>query len=701
MAERSIGLISEVSRQIEYGRLRRIGVAFALCIPAVAYFVLGIVMPLQYRYVLLDASDRVYLMVYAILILIGFALCVFWTLRSHGLLTLVYAVLASASPITACATILIIVGPTSANLTVTVIAVVMLFVGYWQISLGAVWTRLPIYLKSAWTAPALALAVYFSFGLASIVEPVMVPRFLGSLAVFAVFVGTFGVLACLASIKLRFAFGCIGYCLLASFLFSANDHRIPLAQASSTTVDLSTAFIDWLRERRDLEEYRSQGRPYPVVFVSSEGGGIYATAHAYSVLSVLASHCPTFSQHVFATVGVSGGAFGNALFASSVDPEQKPYSSCQPNAGRAVDSTPVVADHLSPVLARFLLVEPVDRLIPGKWIQRDRGQVLADSFLSVASDRNYLSAAISDTFNSKSARPVLVSVAMDMANGRRFVMAPVQPNKDGVTAEWWPGDALAESYDKTGQQISVLNAAGLSARFPWITPTGRLSTSNNEDVVLTDGGYFDNSGADTVIDLINDLRIGDKWLNYTQEDSETIPDPDCSNPNIRLISDFHKPTPWKKCEILVFLIHLALASKESAPAEPAVRQTLTQSFAFDPIRGLLATRESRAEIALHRADLNLCGTAIAGAECFSNPGGSIGFFRNDISPRKWNLPLGWYLPSASFDLMRAQLTPQSIFDYRRSRQVAETDLGMFVYHFDLDLYKPNASPSIGDLMPSP
>jgi hypothetical protein len=43
-------------------------------------------------------------------------------------------------------------------------------------------------------------------------------------------------------------------------------------------------------------------------------------------------------------------------------------------------------------------------------------------------------------------------------------------------------------------------AAGLSARFPWITPAGSVPSMPSKKLV--DGGYFENSAVETAVDII-------------------------------------------------------------------------------------------------------------------------------------------------------------------------------------------------------
>ncbi|MER9586217.1 hypothetical protein [Mesorhizobium sp. M0276] len=396
---------------------------------------------------------------------------------------------------------------------------------------------------------------------------------------------------------------------------------------------------------------------------------------------------------------------GNALFADRVKSPQHDHKPCG-MAAAPVDPEPVVADHLSPVFARFLLVEPIDRLMPGHWLVDDRAQVLANSFLSDSIDKEFMQTAIGDSFDLKGARPALISVAMDVANGRRFVMAPFQPPEEASTALWWPFDADPVTAKTSYPEISVLDAAGLSARFPWITPTGRLRVKIDKELVLADGGYFDDSGADTVLDLINALRISKDWHNFAKAGVQsTTPDDiseeNCEEPAIQIVDNFHDQATWKPCVYPVFFIHLALAANEENPSQPTSASSVSQSFIFDPIRALLATRESRAEIALQRSDFDRCGTHMSGAECYSDPNGSFGFFRNDISPVKLSLPLGWYMSQSSFKSILDNSIPDALFDYHKTRREADNDLELLIFHFDPDLYKQGADPSIDDLFPSP
>lgn len=688
------------------GTFRVVPIALALLVPAALYLALFLARPLQYRFVVEDAAVRGWPLACAVLALAAFAALAFWVLRACERLTPSLALLACATLAGAAATGFAFGRQPVPALVPAAAAGLLLFCWYRLLRSERLWGRLPRPFRSTWLPAVLALGLYLGSAVASILDPLRLPQAVGAFAILAVFAGFLGLLLCVAMLRPRAGLAFLLYGLVAALFFGSNSHRVPTVEAKTAPMEMRDSFSLWLRNRADLEAYRSANLPYPVIFVSSEGGGIYAAAHAYGVLSTLARHCPTFSQHVFAAVGVSGGALGNALFAGALDARQKRHAPCRPEA-LPVDPEPVAADHLSPVLARFLLVEPMDRLLPGRWAKRDRAQVLTDSFLSVAGGKDYLRTAITDSFNPAGARPALMSVSVDVASGRRLVMAPFWPMATQGTAMWWPSNGRYETQQAVPHP-SLIDAAGVSARFPWITPTGRLSVGRGKDLVLADGGYFDNSGADTILDLINDLRISDnaqRVYKKQMEEEVRLNGPikgsdECTEKAVRVVRNFAMKSAWGDCEIPVFIIHFAIASHEGFDEAPAAAPAVEQSFLLDPIKALLATRQSRAEIALQRADLEQCGTLEAGTECTAQPDASLGLFRNDIAPLKWKLPLGWYMSGGMFDRMLKETVPRAAVDYRRLRDQRESGIRFLVYHLDPDLHKEGADPAIGDLMPA-
>jgi hypothetical protein len=104
--------------------------------------------------------------------------------------------------------------------------------------------------------------------------------------------------------------------------------------------------------------------------------------------------------------------------------------------------------------------------------------------------------------------PALVLNATRVGTGQRLVISPFQITRSRV-------DTIRELWQfNRNLRIRLSTAVGLSARFPVVSPTGWFEgTEQNwllEDIAtkvdLADGGYFDNSGSDTAIDIVTRLR---------------------------------------------------------------------------------------------------------------------------------------------------------------------------------------------------
>src|SRR6185312_16340497 len=94
--------------------------------------------------------------------------------------------------------------------------------------------------------------------------------------------------------------------------------------------------------RRWLESHPG-ARP---VFITSDGGGIRAAYWTAIVLGALIGDAPSFSSHIYAASGVSGGSAGLAVFASTLD---------EAKAREALSF-----DFLAAPLTRLLVRDPID-----------------------------------------------------------------------------------------------------------------------------------------------------------------------------------------------------------------------------------------------------------------------------------------------------------------------------------------------------
>jgi hypothetical protein len=652
-------------------------------LPAFAWVALMAARPPQYRLVVEVSLDKGWPVFLASTILLVGAVCTCLLLWRHRLLTPATALTAVVPTIAALTSCWFLAGFSAVLLPgfflALAIPAAVLFLRRRPVA------ALPERFRrwSGAAAVALALLVFLSFAFWSAASPIGMPRNVGGLAIVSVFLAFAGVLLTWAVLNPKLGAIAAAWWAFAALFFAPNNHEVPSRPAAMGSQGVEQALREWLPRRRDLDAYRRARLPYPVIFISSEGGGIYAAAHAHAVLSTLAARCPTFAQHVLVTVGVSGGAAGNALFHAAADPVQKTAAPCSPGETR-LDQAALTADHLSPILARFLLLETIDSALPGRWIGEDRGAMLTASFRSSMGDHPALGDPVARSFDPGSARPAVAAVATDIGTGGRLVLSPI--SAAGSTAKWWPGEV-----PPAGRDTDVLEAAGISARFPWVTPTARLHLSDQASLVLADGGYFENSGAETVLDLIRELRSVE-----AREIADEVAGNEPAEPVCRLhvARNFDAPAEWRGCAIHIFPIHLAITTTMINPEEEPQPANVSQSFLLDPLSTLISTRSSRGRLALQRAQEEHCGTL--GALCVEQPGATAGFFQSYVSPVELGLPLGWYIRPQEAAAIAEAAVPREIFSYRQGREALGSDLGLLILHLDPALWAPGADPGITD-----
>ncbi|MEE1752123.1 hypothetical protein [Streptomyces sp. SP18CS02] len=281
--------------------------------------------------------------------------------------------------------------------------------------------------------------------------------------------------------------------------------------------------------------------PVPLVIVAASGGGIRAAYWTGGVLDRLfppgpagtagASGCPPDRRApVFAVSGISGGSLGAVSWLSRTGPP-----SGVPKGPRDDHKSVFGADHLSPAVAWMVFVDLPRAFIgfPGK----DRAAVLEQSWENrqeALKDPFYASwlATPQPPPAARSWTPLALLNGTAVESGCRVLTSPVQAGAfdrpaGALSCTRRPEDALG-SQDGPGaptlidlrgsflcgdQDVKRSTAALLSARFPYITPSGRLSGSRCPDegnrgghLSVVDGGYVEATGSLTAFDLHGLLR---------------------------------------------------------------------------------------------------------------------------------------------------------------------------------------------------
>lgn len=411
---------------------------------------------------------------------------------------------------------------------------------------------------------------------AFMVWPVGLPQLLGAPAI--VVLGFAGI-ALFGGMVLTYAFlaagqpGGTGLALVLAVLFGlVNDnHWVRLADSTQLAARPSPGahYRAWSATRTKLG-----GEQALVILVTASGGGIRA---AYWTASILASmeSVPGFGDRLFAVSGVSGGSLGAATYAAL---KRRQLETGRPPEDILAQARQVLGqDFLSPVVAGLLFPDLVQRFLPAPIPAADRQRFLEKSWeAALGAAPNAFTNAFTALYDDGYAQriPALLLNATVVDSGRRAIASNLDVGGFINTV-----DLLAPGYST--QRVKLSAAAGMSARFTYVSPAGALwrpagTPEQPKDVKLrvVDGGYFENSGAATAMDLLNAMSAED-------------PTPD---PILILIRN--DPLAPAVCH------RKGAEAKErldAGPEGPAAGEFLNEVSA--PIRALLNARSARGRLA--------------------------------------------------------------------------------------------------------
>jgi hypothetical protein len=447
--------------------------------------------------------------------------------------------------------------------------------------------------------------------------------------------------------------------VVAAIVFSAFDlndnHQVrtvvdPAPPARSTVREQLRA---WLKGRTDLPKFA--GKKYPIYIVAAQGGGIYAAYHAATFLGGVQDDCPRFGQHIFAISGVSGGSVGASVFASLLHQAQAGEASavvgdapCRKldnpsNVFQRATTELLSKDYLTPLLGSFLFGDFLQQMLFFTVGPFDRARSLelgleqswdtamaSKQFKDLRGSKDVLTRPLSMPLTalwqpSSSPAPALLLNTTEVDTGRRRIVSPF--TFDGIDASFlpiWSDIELERRFPKSTSNLPVSAAAFLSSRFPWITPAGFFEHATKESkqaekVRVVDGGYFENSGIATALDLLSAM--------------ESAIDDD---PELRVYRD--------KIQIDI----ITLNSK---------RFDMSSFSGFGewlaPISAMMSTRSARAPLETSRAELLIARSAK------STTGIPKRLFRFDLDGLGYPLPLGWRLSPVTRLLIDDQLGTRS------------------------------------------
>lgn len=343
----------------------------------------------------------------------------------------------------------------------------------------------------------------------------------------------------------------LGLLLFAGSLTTASTYQIRTVSGdgSDPRPTLKDAVRDWV----SLRMVDTTPRPIPVIIVAAEGGASRASVHLLSMMRFLDRETSgSFSDYLFAISSVSGGSHGAVSYAllqqnypmegrvSGVDwnAEAPANRSCLntiefaeqlPQPGRALTEL-ARADMLSASIATFFSTDTI-RPFFGRVMGDlpDRGVRLANAFerhwtwcrsFAISEERAKQGlVALGGSLGSQG--PHLLITGTDAELGSRLITSTIQFRVEEGTFKG-AEDFLAISLPRVPQaeaptyvDVPVSGAVMNSARFPIVSPAGRFTDKHKDRRQIVDGGYFENYGARTALELseaIEAIGAADKSL---------------------------------------------------------------------------------------------------------------------------------------------------------------------------------------------
>ncbi|MGC2519143.1 MAG: hypothetical protein WA373_08565 [Burkholderiales bacterium] len=400
--------------------------------------------------------------------------------------------------------------------------------------------------------------------------------------------------------------------------------------AAGQREDLRGALRSWMSHQRDRPA-GDKGQ-YPMYLVNAEGGGIRAAYWTVTVLGEIQKRNPCFADRLFSLSGVSGGSLGASVFVALLVEQRAADGALSCGAGAASPGrldvkskaqeilsedflSPVVAAMLYPDLTQRLLFWPVERFdralaLEQAWERAWRLHMPGTDRFAQPMDRLW--------DNTAHWTPALFLNATWVETGKRLIASNVRiAAPDANAAEDFVDTEDAQRFFAP-RSLALSTAAHMSARFTYVSPAGTLVRDGKVHGRVVDGGYFENSGATTTLEILKTLPSMEK------EDKR-----------------------WAKVEPIV--IHISnepvdpSAGADTLQAAPENRNIAPHGWlneVMSPLWTLLNTRGARGVYARETVHWHV---------------DDAHFLHFGLCRRSANVPLGWVLSQSTRARMESQL----------------------------------------------
>jgi hypothetical protein len=317
--------------------------------------------------------------------------------------------------------------------------------------------------------------------------------------------------------------------VLVPALFDTHTVRLidePIAQRQP----LNVLFAQWVTACAP-----GPGPVLPIIVAVSGGAtraGLWGAAVLDQVLQAQQQNGPA----LFAVSSVSGGSLGAAgamtlLTHESLPCRAKGLSSLRPTKDVSV---PLAGDALGPPLGGWLLddiprsaFDPIAALVRSATGHRPNGgdsaQAIEQAFEDLWSDvreesgaggvpgwdQPFLSLFYTDSAGTyRKGMPLWLANGTDATTGNRVITTPILAPDARDSTLPWPFRGARNFHTLMGGDVSISTAINNTARFPYLEPFGEMLPLGGAKQVgsLVDGGYFENEGLQTALELAEWLK---------------------------------------------------------------------------------------------------------------------------------------------------------------------------------------------------
>lgn len=403
--------------------------------------------------------------------------------------------------------------------------------------------------------------------------------------------------------------------------------------------NVEAALREWMKHQLAEPTARAD-TPLPLFVVAAEGGGIRAAYWTANVLTTIQDRNPCFADQLFALSGVSGGSLGSAVFAALLADQRSGPRNLRCNAETSalndIAKAVLSEDYLAPAVAATLYPDLVQRILPVAIGPFDRARALETAW-----ERAWRKYAGSNRFAEPVDRlwtnagerwqPSLLLNATWVETGKRLIASDlrVQPRADEIV-EFADVEDLHRFYDR--QALPLSTAVHVSARFTYVSPAGSIVRNGEIHGHAVDGGYFENSGTTTALEVIKTV------------DLLAAKDPQWKRvrPYVILISN--EPVDLRQLDIRL----------ETGPDNQRIKPLPGGNEALSPWLTLLNTRAARGSYATVTTRWHL---------------GSSQFLHFGLCKHEHlKIPLGWVLSKAAREAMDAQLLSNACGELYTNKQ---------------------------------